>query len=437
MRIGRVGNAHGRGYALGCDTYKEATTVRATDLLEVILGLNKTKVVSVSIEGLGIVADVEPTTRVPYCSGCGHAVREVHDERKRRWRHLDLAGMKLWLRYALRRVKCERCGTIVEMVPWAEADSWFTRDFEDQVAFFAQKADQTTVSRVMGVAWRTVGSILQRVTARLLPADLLDNLKRIGIDELSVRKNHKYITVVIDHDTKRVVWARPGKDAATLAEFFKDLGPERCEKLDAVTLDMSGAFVKAVTDAGLQPKMIFDRFHVEHLAHDAVDEVRRAEVREIKGTEEAKVLKRTRYILLKNPWNLTPIESQKLAVLQQVNKPIYRAYLLKETLCAVLDNTDPDLARVKLTEWISWAKRSRLEPFKRLAGTIKQHFEGILAYIPLRLNNGRTEGMNRKIRTLTSRAYGFHSAESLIALVHLCCSGLHLEPVFKLALGST
>ena len=389
-----------------------------------------------SIEDLGIVVDVKPTASVPYCSGCGHAVREVHDKRTRCWRHLDMAGMTLSLRYELRRVKCEDCGTIVEMVPWAEKDSWFTRDFEDQVAFFAQKADQTTVSRAMGVAWRTVGSILQRVTARLLPADLLDKLQRIGIDELSVRKNHEYITVIIDHDTKRVVWARPGKDAATLAEFFKELGPERCEKLEAVTLDMSGGFVKAVTDAGLQPKMIFDRFHVERLAHDAVDEVRRAEVRENEDPEEAKVLKRTRYILLKNPWNLTPIESQKLALLQQVNKPIYRAYLLKETLCEILDNRDLDLARVKLTEWIGWAKRSRLEPFKKLANTIKEHFEGILAYIPLRLNNGRTEGMNRKIRTITSRAYGLHSPQSLIALIHLCCSGLDLQPVFKIALGS-
>lgn len=410
--------------------------MRATSLLEVILGLNKTKVLSVSIDGEGIAVDVKPTARVPYCSGCGHAAPHVHDKRQRCWRHLDLAGMDLRLRYALRRVDCERCGTTVEMVPWAETGSWFTLDFEDQVGFFAQKTDQTTIAKLMGVAWRTVGSIIRRVTTRLLPADLLDNLKRIGIDELSYRKNHEYITVVLDHDTKRVVWARPGKDAATLAEFFKELGKERCEKLEAVTLDMSGAFVKAVTDAGLQPKMIFDRFHVEHLAHDAVDEVRRAEVRDHKGTEQGKVFKHLRYVLLKNPWNLTPIEHQKLSALQQVNGPIYRAYLLKESLCGVLDNLDPDLARSKLTEWIGWAQRSRLEPFRKLAGTIKEHFEGILAYIPQRLNNGRTEGTNRKIRTITSRAYGFHDAQNLIALIHLCCSGLDLQPVFKFATGA-
>lgn len=410
--------------------------MRATSLLEVILGLNKTKVMSVSIDGEGIAVDVKPTARVPYCSGCGHAAPHVHDKRQRCWRHLDLAGMDLRLRYTLRRVDCERCGTTVEMVPWAETGSWFTLDFEDQVGFFAQKTDQTTIAKLMGVAWRTVGSIIRRVTTRLLPADLLDNLKRIGIDELSYRKNHEYITVVLDHDTKRVVWARPGKDAATLAEFFKELGPERCEKLEAVTLDMSGAFVKAVTDAGLQPKMIFDRFHVEHLAHDAVDEVRRAEVRDHKGTEQGKVFKHLRYVLLKNPWNLTPIEHQKLSALQQVNGPIYRAYLLKESLCGVLDNLDPDLARSKLTEWIGWAQRSRLEPFRKLAGTIKEHFEGILAYIPQRLNNGRTEGTNRKIRTITSRAYGFHDAQNLIALIHLCCSGLDLQPVFKFATGA-
>jgi transposase len=384
----------------------------------------------------GIVLDVKPTASVPYCSGCQRVARKVHDKRERFWRHLDLAGMELSLRYPLRRVDCEYCGTRVELVPWADPDSWFTCDFEEQVSYLAQAADKTTVANTMRVAWRTVGSIVQRVVARLRPGNPLDGLTRIGIDELSFRKNHKYITVVIDHVSKRVVWARVGKDAATLAEFFKELGPERSAKIEAVTVDMSGAYKKAVTDAGLESKMIFDRFHVEKLAHEAVDEVRRAEVREAKGTEEGKGLKYLRYILLKNNWNLTAIETQKLSAMQKVNSPLYRGYLLKETLGDILDNREPDVARVKLTEWIGWAQRSRLEPFKKLARTVKQHFEGILAYIPERLNNGRTEGMNGKIRTITRRSYGFHGPENLIALIYLCCSGIALQPVFKFALGT-
>ena len=405
--------------------------MRATTLLATILGLKKTKVVSVSIDPEGIVADVTPQASVPYCSGCFCAVHQVHDCHKRSWRHLDLAGMKLWLRYVLRRVKCPRCGTRVELVPWADPGSWFTCDFEEHVAYLAQVTDKTTVVNTMRVAWRTLGDIAARVVKRFRPGDPLDGLTRIGVDELSYRKHHEYVTVVIDHVAERVVWARAGKDAATLGEFFKQLGPERCAKLEAVTLDMSKAYLKAVTEASPQAQQIIDRFHVQRLAHDALDEVRRAEVREHKGTEEGRAIKRTRFILHKNPWNLTDLETHKLAELQRSNKPIYRAYLLKESLARILDGTDIDVARVKLGEWISWATHSRLDPFKRVAGTIKEHFEKILAYIPERLNNARLEGTNGKIRTITRRSYGFHSASNLIALIFLCCSGIHLQPVLK------
>jgi transposase len=407
--------------------------VRATTLLATVLGMKQTCVKAVAFDEHGVVADVAPTTTIPRCSGCFCRVDKGYDERERCWRHLDLAGMRLVLRYKLRRVNCPRCGVIVELVPWAEPDSWFTRDFEEHTAYLAQTTDKTTVCNMMRVAWRTVGDIARRVVDRVRPEDPLDGLKQIGIDELSYRRHHEYITVVIDHVAQRVVWARPGKDAATLGEFFKELGLERCKQLEAVTIDMSGAYIKAVTEASPQATLIFDRFHVQRLAQEAVDEVRRAEVRENKGTDEARVLKRTRFILLKNPWNLTHLEEQKLAELQRTNKPIYRAYMLKEGLAGILDGLDVDVARVKLHEWIGWADRSRLEPFKKLARTVKAHFEGILAYIPLRLNNGRTEGTNGKIRTITRRSYGFHSASNLIALIFLCCSGISLRPVLKFA----
>jgi len=410
--------------------------MRTTTLLSTILDMKHTKVQAVSIDDGGIiVADVTPAGRVPYCSSCHRHVRKVHDSRQRRWRHLDLAGMRLDLRATLRRVDCPWCGVCIELVPWAETGSWFTRDFEDHVAYLAQTTDKTTIVNTMRVAWRTVGAIVTRVVDRFRPGDPLEGLTHIGIDELSYRRHHEYITIVIDHVSKRVVWARPGKDAATLSEFFKELTPTRCKQLEAVTIDMSAAYIKAVTEASPDAQLIFDRFHVQRLAHDAVDEVRRAEVRQLKGTDEGKAIKRTRFLLHKNPWNLTAIEEQKLAELQRANQPIYRAYLLKEALAGILDGLDIDVARIKLREWIGWANRSRLEPFKKLARTVKEHFEGILAYIPLRLNNGRTEGTNGKIRTITRRSYGFHSASNLIALIFLCCSGIVLLPVLKFAAG--
>lgn len=405
--------------------------MRATTLLATLLGIKKTNVKDVSIGAEGVIVDVAPEATVPYCSGCLCAVHPVHDHRSRVWRHLDLAGMKLSLRYDLRRVNCPRCGICVELVPWADTSSWFTHDFEEHVAYLAKTTDKTTIVDTMRVAWRTVGAIAERVVQRFRPTTALDNLTPIGIDELSYRKHHEYITVVLDHVAKRVVWARPGKDAATLGEFFKELGPERCKKLEAVTIDMSGAFIKAVTEATPEAQLIFDRFHVQRLAHNALDDVRRSEVRATQGTEEGKAMKRMRFILHKNPWNLTELEETRLAEMQRVNAPIYRAYMLKETLAGILDMADVEPARVKLTEWIGWATRSRLAPFQKLARTVKKHLEGILAYIPERLNNGRTEGMNGKIRTITRRSFGFHSASNLIALIFLCCSGIELQPVLK------
>jgi transposase len=407
--------------------------VRDTTLLAMILGVKYTKVKAVAVDDEGIVADVAPTSQVARCSGCHCRVPQVKDRRERLWRHMDLAGMRFKLRYSIRRVACRRCGVRVELVPWAEPDSFFTHDFEEHVAYLAQVTDKTTIVNTMRVAWRTVGAIAARVVDRLRPGDPLDGLTQIGVDELSFRKHHSYITVVIDHVNERVVWARPGKSAETLGEFFKDLGPERSQKLESVTMDMSAAYIAAVKAAVPDVQVIFDRFHVQRLAHDALDEVRRAEVRASESIEEGRALKRTRFILHKNPWNLTNLENQKLTDVRRVNAPIYRAYLMKETLAGILDGRQVNVAREKLTEWISWAAHSHLKPFEKLARTVKGHFDGILAYVQTRLSNGRTEGMNGKIRTITRRSYGFHSAENLIALIYLCCSGLTLLPVLKVA----
>lgn len=342
-----------------------------------------------------------------------------------------MAGMKLWLRYDIRRVKCKRCGVVVEKVPWAESGFWFTAEFEDMVGYLAQRCDKTTVSNMMRVDWKTVGNIVQRVVDRYGREDSLEDLTCIGIDELSYRRRNEYITVVVDHIRKEIVWARPGKNAATLKKFFEELGEAGCDKLEAVTIDMSGAYIKAVTEATPEAKLIFDRFHVQRLAHDALDEVRRAEVNMVVDRDGKKALKKTRTAVNKNPWNLTRFERAKLADLQKHNRPLYRAYLLKEALLAILDRRQINVARRKLKEWISWALRSRLEPFKKLARTIRTHADGILEYVRSGLSNGRTEAINGKIRTITRRSYGFHSARSLIAMIFLCCAGIHLVPIFK------
>jgi transposase len=236
------------------------------------------------------------------------------------------------------------------------------------------------------------------------------------------------VTVVIDHRRQAIVWAAKGKSADTLRGFFQALGPERTAKLESVSIDMSAAYISAVKEAAPQANIVFDKFHVQRLAHDALDELRRAEVRSTEDKVERKALKHSRFALQKNTWNLTDIEHQKLTEVQRTNRRLYRGYLLKESLAEILRGTDPTVAKAKLTEWANWAGRSQLAPFKRVGRTIRQHLDGIVAYIATRITNARTEGLNGKARTITRRSYGLHSASSLIAMLFLCCSGLMLTP---------
>lgn len=403
--------------------------MRATTLLSILFGLKFTRILRFEFCEDGLIVDVAPGTRAPHCSGCYRRAPDVYDRRPRLWRHMDLGGMRLMLRYDVRRVSCRRCGVLTELVPWAEHGSRFTREFEQTVAYLAQRTDQTTVATMLRISWVTVGRIVARVVKRLGPADRLDGLTLIGIDELSYRKHHEYVTIVVDHVEGRVVWVEPGKNAETVGRFFAELGPERAAKLEAVTIDMSAAYIHAVEEGAPQARIIFDRFHVQRLAHDALDEVRRELMRELRGTDEAAALKKTRFALQKNTWNLTQPETEKISLVQRRNRKLYRGYLLKESLAHILDGRQPGVARSRLHDWISWATHSRLAPFQKVARTIAKHLDGIVGYVATRLSNGPTEGLNGKVRTITRRAYGFHSARSLIGLIFLCCSGITLMPI--------
>lgn len=341
--------------------------------------------------------------------------------------------MRVELRYAPWRLDCPRCGVTTELVPWAQSDSGFTHDFEQTVALLGQRGDQTTVSQLMGIAWRTVGRIVERVVDRLGPKDLLDGLTKIGIDEISYRKHHRYLTIVTDHERGHVVWAAEGKSGDTVREFFARIGPDRAAKIEIVSLDMSAAYIEAVTEQAPNAEIVYDRFHVQRLVQDALDEVRRGQARELQGTEEAKYIKHTRWTLQKR-WDLDAEDARRLSDLQRRNKPLYRAYLLKESFCAILGRGQVNVAGEFLDGWLKWAKRSRLAPFRKVARTIEKYKVGILNYVRTGLSNGRVEGLNNKIRTITKRAYGFHSAESLIAYIYLCCTGLEIPVVRRMPL---
>ena len=408
--------------------------MRATTVLRVLLAIQSLTVRGLHFDSTGLVVEVAPTWKIPRCGECGTKCRRVHDGRWRRWRHHDLAGMTLHLRYRMLRAHCPTCGTVkTERVPWAALGSNFTYAFEERAAYLAQQCSRTAVATLLRTAWRTVGSIIRRVVDRSREEgdDGLDGLRLIGVDELSYRRHHEYVTVVVDHERGRVVWASKGKSAATLKRFFEDLGPDRCSQLEAVTIDLSKAYIKAVTEATPEAKLIFDRFHVQRLAQEALDETRRDEVRKAGSKEDKAALKGTRWTLQKSAWNLTDADVQTLEELEWTNRPIFRAHMLKESLVSILDGRQINVARRRLVAWIAEARRSGLHHFKRIAGTIEKYITGILEYIRSRLSNGRTEGLNGKIRTITRRAFGFHSASALIAMIFLCCGGVHVTPAFS------
>jgi len=406
--------------------------VRVTTALNWLLALPGASVTGVRLSGEGVIVRVRLHRRRLACSVCGQVYRGMHDRSVRRWRHLDLAGRRCFLEYDLRRVACRDCGVRVEAVPWARPGARHTRDFEDLTAFCAQQMAKSQVQALLRIAWETVGRIVERVVADHLDERRLAGLVQIGCDELSYRRGQRYLTNVADHGTGRIVWSSPGRNAQTLQDFFALLG-ERKRTITAVSIDMSGGYEKAVRAALPDAQIAFDPFHVVALAGRAVDDVRRAEwnAKGKSATPEGKWLKNVRWALRKTPENLTDRQRAALAHIQQTNARLYRAYLLKEQLRALYHLDDPAHAEEHLDAWLAWAQRSKLKPFVRLARTLRRYRDGILAAITLGLTNARLEGLHSKVRLLSHRSFGFHSAAPLIALIYLCCAGITINPPLR------
>jgi transposase len=282
---------------------------------------------------------------------------------------------------------------------------------------------KTPIAGLLRIGWDTVGRIVERVVSDHLDHRRLVGLIAIGVDEISYRRGQRYLTSVADHSSGSIVWCAPGRNAATLQAFFDLLG-ERRHTIRAVSIDMAGGYQQAVRENLPDAEICFDPFHVVRLAQRAVDQVRRDEwnAHERSHTPEGKWIKGTRWSLLKAPEKQSIEQLALLHQVQEANKPLYRAFLLKEELRLLYQLEDPSLAPQHLDAWLTWASRSRLEPFVKLARTIRRHRAGILAAIRLGLNNGRLEGLNSRIRLISHRSFGFHSATPLIALVYLCCT---------------
>ncbi|MFN8063022.1 MAG: ISL3 family transposase [Vicinamibacterales bacterium] len=412
--------------------------MRVTTVFNRLLALQGARVTDVLFGPAGTTVRVVLRRRRAACSGCGQICRRVHDRAWRRWRHLDLAGQRCFVEYELRRVRCPDCGVRVEAVPWARPRARHTRDFEDLVAFCAPQMAKDPITRLLRVGWDTVGAIVERVVADHLDGDRLASLVMIGIDEISYRRGQRYLTQVCDQQTRAIVWARPGRDAATLQAFFAELGEHGRASIRAISIDMNGGYEKAIrdqqaADPDFRPEVCFDPFHVVQLAQRAVDDVRRAEWNTAGKSKSGhgRWVKSVRWSLLKAPERQTINQLAALHEVERANKRLYRAFLLKEELRLLYHLDDRSLADAHLTAWLAWASRPKLKPFVKLARTIRRHRAGILAAICLGLSNSRMEALNSKVRLLSHRSFGFHGPTPLIALIYLCCTGLTIEPPLR------
>jgi transposase len=403
--------------------------VRGVRVWARLVGVERTVVEGVEFEDDALVVAVRPGWRERgRCCICRRRCPGYDNgEGRRRWRALDLGTTRCYLEAEAPRVECKRHGVIVAAVPWARHDSRFTRSFEDQVAWLACECSKRAVSELMRIAWLTVGRILTRVAAeKRTRFEPLDHLVRIGIDEISHRKGHRYLTVVVDHDSGLLVWAAPGRDTKTVRGFFDLLGPERSKRIELVSADGAPWIEEVVSERCPQAAICLDPFHVVQWATAALDEVRREvwnAARRQGQTGEARSLKGARFALWKNPEHLTGRQQATLAQIAQTNEPLYRAYLLKEQLRQALKLPATE-ALPLLERWLAWARRSRLPAVVKLAQQIAAHLRGITAALVFGLSNARVEATNTRIRLIARRAFGFHSPEALIALALLSLGGL-------------
>ncbi len=420
--------------------------MRTSRLWAQLLGCENTVIEGVEWQEAGgpvLVAHVRPYRRLGQrCGRCGRACPGYDQgQGRRRWRALDLGTVRTYLEADAPRVACPVHGVVTAAVPWARHGAGHTRFFDDQVAWLAAACSKTTITSLMRISWRTAGVIIARVSAEAgAAADRFAGLRRIGIDEISYKRGHKYLVVVVDHDSRRLVWAAPERGRGTVRAFFDALGAQRAAQLTHVSADGAAWISDPVHERAPQAVLCADPFHVVGWATEALDEVRRGVWRDARAagavkntptggrvlrlsTGGARDLRRVRYALWKNPENLTSHQQAKLAWIEKTHPRLHRAYLLKEGLRTAL-KLDATEARYALSRWLGWAARCRIPEFVTLGRRIRAHLPAIHATINHRLSNGLIESVNTKIRLLTRMAFGFHNPHALIGLAMLAVGGL-------------
>jgi transposase len=397
--------------------------VRVSTAFNKMLGLAGAWVETVEFCEAGIVVGLRLRARSHRCP-CGRR-GGGYDRRRRRWRHLDLGACKLWLEAEIWRVDCRRCRAVrTEAVPWARPGARLSRDLEDVIAWLCQRTDKTSVCRLLRVSWETVQEVVMRVVSDHLTDSRLDGIFHLGVDEISYKRGHQYLTVIADHDRGRVVEVVEGRSGQALQHFFDQLGPQRCAQVKAISMDMARIWREPCARSIPQADICFDPFHVIRLANVALDSVYTESGRQHGTPVNGRHWRKTRYALRAGSERLDSDHRHLLNQLRRTRYALWRAWELKERLRDLYRIVEPDQAAAYFRAWCRSASLSRLRPFQNLVRFLRPHSERIVAAVQHGLSNSRLEGINAKIRLINRRGYGHPNPHHLAAMIHLCLGGI-------------
>ena len=400
--------------------------MRDTALLQLALGLTPPWTVSRAVfdpeaHRLDIQIDFAAGSRFA-CPACGAADCPAYDTERKIWRHLNFFQHQAYLAARVPRVRCDTCGVKTVNVPWARPDSGFTLLFEALVMTMVSAMPVRAVARIVGEhdtrLWRVVHHYVDQARAKVDAAAVT----QIAVDETAARRGHDYITLFVDIDQARVLFATEGKDANTVAAFADDLTAHGGDPqaISEVCIDMSPAFIRGVAENLPKAAVTFDRFHAVKIVNQAVDKVRRAE------QKRQSLLRGTRYLWLRNPVNLSDRQRAALESLPTRHLKTARAYQIRLAFQELYDQPSAEAAAF-LKKWYFWATHSRLEPVIDAAHTVKRHWDGILRWFDSKIANGLIEGINSLVQAAKAKARGYRSIRNLKTMVYLLAGKLDLR----------
>jgi len=362
---------------------------------------------------LDVHIDFESGSKFP-CANCDKPGCSVHDTIERTWRHLNFFQFKTYIHCRVPRTECTECGVKQVKVPWARKGSGFTLLMDSLIVLMAQHMTVTAIAEIIDEHDTRIWRVLEHYVGEARSNEDFSKVKSVGVDETSRAKGHKYVSVFIDLDKSKVIHVCEGKDASTIESFKNDLEQHKgsAENINNFCCDMSPAFISGIENSFPKASITFDKFHVMKLMNEAIDKVRRQE------QSHNAMLKKTRYVWLKNPENLTIKQNETFGSLKDLRLKTLKAYNIKLALRDFW-NQDPHSAEGYLKRWYFWATHSRLNAVIDCAKTIKQHWNGITNYIKTKISNGILEGTNSLIQAAKDAARGFRSTKNFIITIYL------------------